>query len=231
MLWLCKALVEEQRRCGVTGSLTEIGVHHGRFFIGLHLLSAPSEKSLAIDLFDDQATNIDSSGKGDKATFLRNLQRFGGGDEGLQILACDSTNLTGVDVLDRVGPVRLFSVDGGHTAEIVASDMHLAAEVLTDGGIVIGDDVFNDQWPGVAEGTLRFLDSSSDLVPFAIGFNKVLFTNPPHADAYREVTTSFARRRLWEKKESTMHGSPVAVVWRSRLSRKHRLLAKRLLNR
>ena len=55
------------------------------------------------------------------------------------------------------GAIRFFSVDGGHTDEIVFSDMKLAEATLADGGIVIADDVFNEQWPGVAVGTLRYL--------------------------------------------------------------------------
>ena len=51
-----------QRAREVRGSVVEIGVHHGRLFIGMHLLQHPEEKSVAIDLFDDQELNVDNSG-------------------------------------------------------------------------------------------------------------------------------------------------------------------------
>ena len=43
------ALVERQRTLGVSGGVAEIGVHHGKLFILLYLLSR--EKAVAIDLF------------------------------------------------------------------------------------------------------------------------------------------------------------------------------------
>jgi hypothetical protein len=56
----------------------EIGVHHGLFFIGMHVLCGLDAKSLGIDLFAIQHLNVDNSGSGSrkilKKTF-RNLSR------------------------------------------------------------------------------------------------------------------------------------------------------------
>lgn len=220
-----------QRQAGVSGGAAEIGVHHGRFFLALHLLRTQSERSLAIDLFEAQEQNVDLSGKGDEAVFRRNLVRHAGGDADVVVLSGDSTRLTSDDVLDRVGPVRIFSVDGGHTAPIVLHDMTTAAGSITPGGIVIADDVFNDQWPGVADGTYEFLEQDRSVVPFAIGFNKVLFSTPDHADRYRVILSGLARRRLWDYKQSVMHGHDVTVMWVPTLRRRPRLLAKRILRK
>jgi hypothetical protein len=230
ILRLIAALAKEQERQSIEGGTAEIGVHHGRLFLALHLARRPQERSVAIDLFADQAGNIDQSGSGNEAAFRQNLLDHAGGSDDVTIVSADSTTLSGDDVREFVGgPVRLFSVDGGHAAEIVEHDMQTSADSLTDGGIVIGDDVFNFLWPGAAEGTLHFLDKTDELVPFAIGYNKVLFTTPNHAEKYREVVKAVTRRRLGEYKDSVMHGSPVIVVWKPRLKRKPRLLAKRAL--
>ena len=69
------ALNERQRSLGIAGGIAEIGVHHGKLFILLYLLSREPEKALAIDLFEDQHLNIDQSGNGDLAKFRRNLER------------------------------------------------------------------------------------------------------------------------------------------------------------
>jgi hypothetical protein len=127
------------------------------------------------------------------------------------------------------GPIRLFSVDGGHTEEIVYSDMRLAEETLADGGIVIADDVFNQQWPGVAVGTLKYLDDGAKLVPFAIGFNKTLFTQPEYADYYRaELRSAFTRGLRIQTQATVFAGhevqylapvTPVDVLRRSETAR------------
>ena len=94
--------------------------------------------------------------------------------------------LSGLDVVELAeGPVRLFSVDGGHTEEIVATDMRTAEQALVPGGIVVADDVFNAEWPGVSVGTLRYLDAGGTLVPFAIGFNKDVAWTHTVSTAYR----------------------------------------------
>jgi hypothetical protein len=232
ILTVVAALDRVQRSADVSGGMVEIGVHHGRLFLGMHLLRRASEKSLGIDLFGHQDQNIDASGKGDEAVFRKNLQRYAGGEQDVSIVTDDSTQLSGADIRRMLdGPARLFDVDGGHTREIVAHDMQTAADSLVEGGVVLGDDFFNCQWPGVAEGTLQFLSSSDQLVPFGIGFNKIMLTTPNFGDTYRQAIRDAARRHLWACKESQMHDHGVTIVWRSSTRRKARLLAKRLLRR
>ncbi|HYR65627.1 MAG TPA: hypothetical protein VEP47_05825, partial [Reyranella sp.] len=69
------ALSERQHALGVEGSTAEIGVHHGKLFILLYLLSRAPERVVAIDLFEDQHLNVDQSGSGEFVTFRRNLER------------------------------------------------------------------------------------------------------------------------------------------------------------
>lgn len=202
-----------QRARRVTGSVAEIGVHHGRLFIGLHLLQRGSGTSVAIDLFGDQELNIDKSGNGNLDKFTDNVALWSTTD-GLVLHQGDSTKLTPDVLLDKAaGPIRFFSVDGGHTEEIVYSDMRLAEETLADGGIVIADDIFNQQWPGVAVGTLKYLDDGAKLAPFAIGFNKVYFTQPEHCDFYRgELESAFAGSLRIQSDSTVFDGHPVLYL-------------------
>lgn len=180
---LLKVLDDRQRELRVSGPVTEIGVHHGQLLIGLALLQRPDEPVVAVDLFGEQELNVDQSGRGDLAEFTRNVERWC--DRPITIVQGDSMLLKAGDVPEMAG-TRLFSVDGGHTSEIVVSDMRLAAESMCDGGVVIADDVFNSQWPDVCVGTLEFM-AEADLVPFGIGFNKTLFTQSAYAGTYRDA--------------------------------------------
>src|SRR3954471_12919649 len=134
-----------QRSNSVSGPVAEIGVHHGKLFIALKLLQRPRECSVAIDVFGDQHLNVDQSGKGDLERFHKNLKRWAS-TSGLAVHTGESTKLDSHRLLELAGsPIRLFSVDGGHTEEIVASDMCLAEATLAGAGVVIADDVFNPQ--------------------------------------------------------------------------------------
>ncbi|WP_123025560.1 class I SAM-dependent methyltransferase [Mycolicibacterium stellerae] len=216
VLSILRVLNSAQRSQNVSGAVAEVGVHHGRLFIGLSLLQRSEEYSVAIDLFDDQLRNIDHSGKGDLATFQKNVRRWSSLDN-VVIHQGDSTHLLS-DELSKLAraQIRLFSVDGGHTDQIVFSDMMLAESTTAPGGIVVADDVFNQYWPGVATGTLRYLSGSGGLVPFAIGFNKVFFSFAGHAEFYRGILRkSFQDRHLLLVKTSEFATHDVLVITRA----------------
>jgi hypothetical protein len=210
---LVRALAEAQARQGVGGPVVEIGVHHGRLFLLLHLLAGADERSVAYDLFEAQDENVDGSGRGDRAAFEANLRRHAGdGAARVRIRAVNSLRLSveGI-VADAGGRPRLVSVDGGHTAGITANDLRLAEGALCEGGLIVLDDVFNEAWPGVAEGTCAHLAAGSALVPVAIGGNKVVFTTgPARADAYRGALAALAPR--WRLGEQVFFGRPVVCV-------------------
>jgi hypothetical protein len=217
--WLDPTAVEiistisrQQTKLGVSGGVCEIGIHHGRLFILLHLLRQENERSAAYDLFEMQQDNVDASGLGDKAVFLDNLRRLGGDSAQIVVKSRNSLDMTAAEVRADAGPIRLFSVDGGHTADITESDLALAEASLCPGGVVILDDYFNQEWPGVSEGAARYLGSgTSQLVPVAIGGNKFILTN----DAELAVRYREALRALPDKyvvKDQTAFGAPVMVV-------------------
>jgi hypothetical protein len=200
-----------QRAAGISGPIAEIGVHHGQLFIAMKLMQRPGEASIAIDLFEDQAANIDGSGEGNLDRFLQNIDRYSTRD-GLVIHGGDSTKIKPGDIPEMSG-VRMFSVDGGHTEEIVLSDMRLAENSLADGGVVIADDVFNQQWPGVVVGTLRYLEQGGALLPFYIGFNKVLFAQAEHIDRYRRaIDTAYRDRTMTAVFSSVFAGHDVGIL-------------------
>lgn len=216
VLTILRVLDSAQRSKNISGAVAEIGVHHGKLFVGLSLLQRNDEYSVAIDLFGDQVLNIDGSGKGDLAAFQNNVRRWAS-LERVVIHQGDSTGLQ-VDRLSKLArtDIRFFSVDGGHTDSVVLSDMKLAEATASSGGIVIADDVFNQYWPGVVTGTLRYLNEGGALVPFAIGFNKVFFSFPKYAGYYGSVLREhFENRYLSMVKTSEFAMNDVMIITRA----------------
>jgi hypothetical protein len=192
-------LSDWQVRAGITGHVAEIGVHHGKYFILLALLRQPSEMAVAIDVFGDQALNVDSSGLGDYDIFVANISRHVGGSQDVLVHQSDSLMLHGRDLLAPGLPPRLaesgqgfriFSVDGCHTAKHTASDIAVAFDVLAPGGIVVVDDFYNAHWPGVQEGVHRLMAQRPDIAMFAYGNNKAFLTRAADHERYH---TLFAR--------------------------------------
>jgi hypothetical protein len=197
----------------VSGAVAEIGVHHGKLFIGLRLLQRSGQKSVAIDIFGDQELNVDGSGHGDYEKFENNVKLWASMDD-VVVHQGDSTKVEPAALRELAGgDIRFFSVDGGHTDEIVFSDMKLAEATLADGGIVIADDVFNEYWPGVVSGTLRYLADGAKLVPFLIGFNKVFFTHAEYGEFYRsEVESALGGKLRLATAPSEFAGHDVALI-------------------
>ena len=180
-----------QQGCGIRGHMCEIGVHHGRFCIAMSLLRGFGERSLAIDVFDQQDLNVDQSGKGDFAIFSENVRNWLGTEPDLRILQGDSLTIAGADVVARLGGrVRLFSVDGSHTRHHTLNDMKIAEACLLDGGVVVVDDFLNPEWPGVAEAVLAYLteaDRPGKLQPIGYGDNKFYLSTRDFVDAYKDL--------------------------------------------
>jgi Methyltransferase domain len=187
------AISGAQQKLLVRGHIAEIGVHHGKLFILLCLLCGEGERSVAVDLFGDQDKNIDKSGRGDLDKLLANLHRHAGVTNTI-VHRGDSLKLDG-DFLVRLaeGHFRLISIDAGHTREATAHDIATAEKALCQGGVIILDDYFNEMWPGVSDGVQDYFRTHRNVVPFAIGGNKVLFCHPLYLDHYiealRKVTT------------------------------------------
>ncbi len=163
---------------------------------------------MAIDLFASQHENIDHSGEGNLDMLLRNVQRHGGDRHRIEIVTDNSMRLTAERIVETCrGRPSLFSVDGGHLAEISSHDLGLAHDAICDGGIVILDDYFNPAWPGVSEGTCRFMEQHNrHLEPVAITSNKFFMargTGP--AATYREELL----QRYPHAKSSVVFGRPV----------------------
>jgi len=195
-LTFVKALADFQNKNAIKGNVAEIGVYHGRFFVALCLMLNIGEKALAIDVFEDQEFNLDHSGKGDYLEFTENIKKKLGTLRHLEIVKSDSIKVNANTIHSILGTnnIRLFSVDGCHTAGHTLHDLQLASQVLSRDGVIILDDFHNEQWPGVEKGLMQFLDENEFFSPFAYGFNKLYLTTNAHIDNYKKYTEDISSR-------------------------------------
>jgi hypothetical protein len=197
-----------QIRSGIRGGGAEIGVHEGRLFILLKLLAAAGETTLAIDIFADQHLNADASGRGDEERFLANVERHAR-IENVELLRGSSLDVRAQEIVGRAGLCRLFSIDGGHTAECALNDLELADACLQEAGVAILDDYFNPRWPDVSTGAAAYFANGGRLRPFAISPNKLYLADPNiHGLYQRELRRS---EHDFLEAEASMFGVPVLI--------------------
>lgn len=188
----------------IIGSCVEIGVHHGKSFIPLCMALREDELALCIDLFDDQRRNADSSGKGDFNSFQENLAKFFPDSSRIRVFKGSSEEVSPHYILQQVGSVRFFSVDGGHWKSIVQNDLLLAEKTLAAGGVIALDDYCRAEWPDVTYGYSLWQETTeSDIVPFAVGSNKLFLCRRDYTSTYRAALKTPFLAHYWSKSYRT----------------------------
>lgn len=173
------AIMSFQAEQGWRGAHAEIGVFYGRSLALLALDAVRQDGSvLGIDLFD-------IAGQQD---YVGERLRLLGLDKVVDLHAGSSLDLTAADIAARCGPVRLFSVDGGHELVHIENDAELATAALSGEGVIAFDDFMNPQYPDLSRGIIRFLeDNPGRLVPFALTPAKLYACTPASYEAYRTM--------------------------------------------
>ena len=155
-----------------SNAAVEIGVHHGKSTLPITYFS-DNRKVYIIDLFGDQEQNIDHSGSGNKLFFLKTMEIFNINRNRIVIDERMSNEVSPKDILDSVGMIDFFHIDGGHHADAVASDIRLACNVASDDCVIAIDDMFRPEWPEVSSAAFSSeVLNHHNFVLFAIGFNK-----------------------------------------------------------
>jgi hypothetical protein len=215
-------VLQHQLRNDICGPVCEIGAHLGRTLILLQLLSRPEELAVGFDRYELQDP---ATGRDRKRRLLEYAARHGADVARIRLQTCDSTALSARELIEVCGSrPRLVSIDASRSAAGVFTELGLARDVVTRGGIVSVTDFFREAWPEVAEGCCRFMDSAGGLVPFALGGNKLFFTtDAEHAGALQRALAASGdgRSRL-----TRMFGRP--VVWVPPASMRHRLARTRV---
>ncbi len=118
----------------------------------------------------------------------------------VKLLSKDSLDLNSQDlagIVSDYGHFALFSVDGGHSPLHSAHDFMTASRLTSGKGIIIVDDIFHPDWPGVTEGIYTALDSKgSAFVPMFITRKKLFLCHISSWNAYRQFVIERGGDRL-----------------------------------
>ena len=171
------------------GNILEIGVHHGKSFIPMVTLLRENEIAYAVDVFEDQEFNYDNSGHGSSKKLKDNLRKvFNDKDinSKVKMIKEDSTKLTSSNYLSYSNnkKYRIISIDGCHTSTATLIDLNNAIKILSDDGIIILDDYFNKQWPGVKFGIDKFLEKNNEYRLVYLNANKFVFCHRNNYNKY-----------------------------------------------
>ncbi len=110
---------------------------------------------------------------------------------GLDVFEMSSTSLS-ADMVQR--PVRFFHIDGGHLSEEAMADLRFAAAITSNRGVILVDDPWRIEWPGVTEAILQFLTERAEYRPLALGFNKLAICRREIYDVYDDFLNRYAWR-------------------------------------
>lgn len=184
-----------QKSKNISGDFCEIGVWQGKSLIMLSLMMRETERTFGFDLFPESLEAEEDKVRSNLEKHVQDISR-------ISVIKMDSRELT-VEHLRELSPsgFRMFSVDGSHTEEIVYNDLMLACESLSPGGILLIDDYFNKNFPGVSVGTNRLFFTSSpvNVAPFAIAGNKIFLATKPHHLGYRQFVKQRSDPKLIER--------------------------------
>ena len=205
-------LISYQNQNGINGGAAEIGLHHGKSFIALCLGLVKGQRAYGIDLFDNQSLNLDGSGHGVRTILEQHLETFGIKPSSVVIDSRSSEDVRPTDLLNAVGAIRFFSIDGGHWRNVVHNDLELAENVLAAGGVIALDDFLRAEWPDVSMGYFDWYENSSkNIVPFAIGYNKLYLSGKEYAPDYKKVLEGSEFLRYFLSKNYDFCGSKIPI--------------------
>lgn len=194
-LWNClEPIMQFHSSIGLNKPVAEIGVYHGKFFIGLVKSTDSTEPSHVFDVFDMQEFNLDGAGVGSRKALEHNLLVNHVSLSRVILHTIDSMTI-GHSLMTEMGlhsgQFSFFSVDGCHTPEHTINDTRLAMDLTCSDGIVFVDDYNNPNWPGVQEGIAKmYLNDYPRFVPLVFTCNKLMLCHISRHQQFLELIAS-----------------------------------------
>lgn len=145
--------------------LCEIGVWKGDFLFNIL-------DNLELSINNIELIAIDPYPKLEKIRekFLFNINKKELGSKFILYANYDS-----IDKSHSLG-LNFMHIDGKHTESAVYKDLEFANSNMAEGGIIVIDDIFHENYIGVTSGVFKFIHNS-ELVPFLNTRNKLYVVN------------------------------------------------------
>lgn len=195
---VCAGLMRIQDAAGWSGNIAEVGAFEGRFLVALALTMRPDEKAIAIDLFDWPDIHVN-------VRLADRLRSFGLADR-VDIVCADSRRMT-PDMLSEPRysrKIRLFHIDGDHSADSLAQDMSLAFGSMEPWGVICLDDMLSPAYPDLGATVADTLRSHPDWSVFCVidredivAQSKFLLCRREFVERYTAALTHDFRRNVW----------------------------------
>ncbi|MDR6870013.1 putative O-methyltransferase YrrM [Bosea sp. BE125] len=160
---ICARLLRLQTEEGVGGPLAEIGAFEGRFFIALAHAMEPGELAVALDIFSWPDDGV-------KDRFEANCLKHGIGPERRVTVKGDSGAMTPAELMGRAGGsrFRFIHIDGEHSRAALAKDLALATACLSEGGLIVLDDMLHPGYPTLMVTVQAYLEANPEMVPLCV---------------------------------------------------------------
>jgi predicted O-methyltransferase YrrM len=153
-----------QNMQGPRGDILEIGTWFGRSAGYLANFLGPGERLVVCDAFLRE-TEDRYPGRPTEAVLRANIRAIAPRHDPVALIVhnCLSSELKlPVDAM-----FRCAHIDGGHAHAQALADLHLAADHIKPGGLLIVDDYEHKDWPGVTTAVRAFLAARADYVVMA----------------------------------------------------------------
>ena len=181
---IIKSLSDIQTNNNIQSDILEIGIYQGKSAIFLSMLLTENERLHVVDIFKKDDLYY---GLNDREIFEKNINQYCDTNR-IDIFPLSSSEFFKIDYDNYVYLYRLIHIDGSHEKKDVIDDLYQSSDILSPQGLIILDDLFNPQHPGVMEGFMEYA-LQHPCYPFIIGHNKLIF-------AIDNFTYSFYKERF-----------------------------------
>jgi hypothetical protein len=172
---LTSILLESQKQLSLTGVIVEIGVWKGKYFSALLML----QNGRAVYGYDIWLNENISEVKAGISKV--------GSKNSFELFRVNSRDLNSKSQRPELceKSIDFISVDGDHSFEGSMSDLLLASNLISPGGVLALDDFLNSSCLGTTESAIAFLQRS-DFEPICYITNKLFVTTKGWSEIYRQ---------------------------------------------
>lgn len=197
---LTAILIDLQRERGDVTGVLELGVYKGKYLSVLtRCVQGLNVPVVGVDAFLERPKRkLTAVHRSSAERQIHEAIASITGEPSQAVLIASYTQDVDLGTLMKIATNRFsfISVDAGHDASDLVTDMEIADRALSPKGITAVDDVYNETTPGVAEGFFRYFQRTPEvnLAPFATGGNKVFMCRREQHDAYFRFALSIAEK-------------------------------------